>query len=173
MSQVNTGGATDGFDPALFPDMAAQQAAQEVWNQGSKEAASDNPVGTFIVNIDEAELGRSMSSNRLQIHYKVTIMSGQFQGKELNKYDGLETAQQSKISQQQLARLGVDVNNLDLGKLPAILLSLKDKKAKITTKVNGQFFNIYFQGLVTDMNAAMVQPGKAPQGANAPSNRPF
>ncbi len=173
MTQEN--GSTPGggeLDPSLFPD-GSQAAAQAIWDQGTKEAKSDSPEGTFQVSIDEATLGRSLSKGRLQIHWKMTILAGEFQGKVLNKYDGLETAQQAKITQQQLARLGIAADKVKLEQLPAVLLSLQGKKASIMGKMNGQFYNIYFQKLILEGAAGTVVAGQAPQGVNAPPKRAF
>ena len=136
------------FDSGLFPDQAEATAAEATWEEGGVEAARNEPVGTLQVSIDEATLGHSINSGRLQITYKMTILTGEYKDVIIRKYDGLDTNQQSSISRQQLERLGVNVKGLKLQQLPAVLLELVGKNAVVMTKKNGQYYNIYFQRLI-------------------------
>ena len=138
----------ESYDSSLFPSKEHQKAATDVWTGAQKQVEKSDPVGTFQATIDVAELVRSQSSDRLQIHYKLNILVGENKGTVLNKYDGLQTEQQAAITQQQLARLGVKTAAITMEKLPAMLLSLVGKNCSITTKKNGDFFNIYFQRLM-------------------------
>lgn len=136
------------FDTGLFPDPSEAAAAESTWDDGAKEADRNNPVGTFQVSIDDANLGRSINSDRLQITYKMTILTGEYKDVVIRKYDGLETAQQASITRQQMERLGINVKGLSLQQLPAVLLELIGKQAVIMAKKNGQYYNIYFQRLM-------------------------
>jgi len=140
--------AEQEYDAGLFPDKESAASANAVWTGGKEHAKKSQPIGSHNVNIDLAELGRSTSSDRLQIHYALTIVSGESKGVTLHKYDGLETEQQASITQQQLQRLGIKTDSVTIDKLPAVLLGLTDKKASITTKKNGEYFNIYFNRLL-------------------------
>ncbi len=138
----------DEVDSTLFPSAEDATEAQSVWDQGVAEAARDNPVGTFQAKINEAILGRSMSSDRLQIHYELEIESGEFAGVKVHKYDGLETSQQAKITQSQLNRLGVETTGMKMEEIPAVLLDLTGKSLIFSAKQNGRYYNIYFQRLM-------------------------
>lgn len=131
-------------DESLFPSQEDFNDAQGIWDEGKEETERGRPVGQFQARIAVAELGRSSSSNRLQIHYELEILAGEYEGVVLHKYDGLATAQQASISQQQLKRLGVDTAGLDIPTLPAQLLELVDENVVITCRQNGEFHNIYF-----------------------------
>jgi len=135
------------YDEDLFPGGEEEaEEAEAAWGEGEK--ASRNPIGTFQVHIDEATLGRSQSSDRLQIHYALTIAVGEYKERTIHKYDGLETPQQAGITRQQLTRLGVDTKGMSIKNLPAALVDLQDKYAVITTKQNGEYFNIYVVRLI-------------------------
>lgn len=141
-------------DESLFGSAEEQTSAEQAWNDGGSLAAQANPVGTFVAVIDEATLGRSQSSNRLQITYKLRIIGGPSNDAKIGKYDGLETPAQAKITRQQLERLGINTKALTLAQLPAVLLDLTGKTVQINAKQNGQFYNIFFQKL--------LQPGENP-----------
>lgn len=159
--------AEESYDSSLFPSATDAKNAESAWNSGQEEAEKGQPVGTFQAIIKEAELGRSSSSDRLQIHYSLEIANGEFKGVELHKYDGLETSQQASITQQQLNRLGVNTKNLSLNQLPAALLDLVDKTVQIRTKKNGEYYNIYFQRLMTEPVASGAGADKGAKGGKA------
>ena len=132
------------FDPSLFADQEDLQAAEALFNQGKEQAGRGNPEGTFQCIIREAKLGRSQSSNTLQISYNLEIAAGPLKGTKLFKYDGLKSEKQIAITLGQLGSLGVDVKTLTLSKVPAILLKLKDTPVQVKAKQNGEFYNIFF-----------------------------
>lgn len=138
--------AQERFDKTLFADANEAAKMDDVWNQGQE--ARNLPIGSFQADIASAVLERAQSSDRLQIHYELVILSGSFKDVKLEKYDGLETPEQTSITQSQLAALGVNVKKLTVATLPATLLKLTHQKAAIKTKQNGPFYNIYFQKLI-------------------------
>ena len=138
----------EGFDDTLFPTHEDYAAAQAAWAGGAEEAAKANPIGTFHAKIEEAILGRSASSDRLQIHYALLIVGGDSDDVTIHKYDGLETVQQIAISQQQLKRLGVPADTIKLPDLPAHLMQLHGQMVVLSTRQNQQYYNIYFQRLL-------------------------
>ncbi len=148
-------GGGGGLDTSLFPDEASLNEANEAWSGAGAEAEKTRPIGTFQAEIVEATLGRATSSGRLQIAWKLRIKGGERDGIELRKYDGLGSAAQANVTQSQLQRLGIDTKKISLTTLPAVLLDLQTKTVKIQTKMNGNFYNIYFQGIVAT-NAAGV-----------------
>jgi len=141
------------FDKSLFGAASEAAKAEDVWQQGIE--GLNQPVGTFQVDIVTAVLERSQSSDRLQIHYELVVLAGANKDLKFDKYDGLETPDQTRISQAQLSALGVNVKKTSINALPAILLDLTHKKATIKTKQNGAFFNIYFQKLITGMPSSV------------------
>jgi len=137
------------IDQSLFPSQAEASEAENLWKQGQDEAAKGQPEGQFNVIVKKADLGRSNSSGRLQIHYELQVASGEAAGTTLHKYDGMGTAKQAAITQQQLARIGVDVKATTMATLPAVLATLVGKTLAVTGKKNGDFYNIYFNKAVT------------------------
>lgn len=146
--------AKQSFDSSLFPDKESLEEAVGAFSEGQEKAEKGNPIGTFNATIISADLGRSQSSDRLQIHYELELLTGEPKGETLHKYDGLATPDQVSITLQQLKRLGVKTAGIDLEQLPAILLDLKGKTISITTKQNGEYYNIYFQRMLGDKPSA-------------------
>jgi hypothetical protein len=140
--------AKAGFDSELFADVAAQQSAASNWDAGKKIQPKNQPQGTFQAEITAAELGRSASSDRLQIHYEMVILLGPSKDTIIHKYDGLETPEQVNMTQRQLTRLGADISKMNLEELPAVLLELEHQKVVIRCKQNKEFYNIFFQKVV-------------------------
>lgn len=149
------------IDESLFPDKEALDAAQKDWEGGKEESEKANPVGVFQARIASAELGRSTSSNRLQIHYELEIAVGDMKGAIVHKYDGLEGAKSTSITQQQLGRLGISVDKLNLRTLPAQLLALVDEMVMISCKQNNEFYNVYFQRRITGGVGSEAEKGQA------------
>lgn len=152
---------SDGLDKSLFPSQDDFANAQNAWNAGGELSSLEEPVGTHQGCIRKATLGRSQSSSRLQISYEIEVMLGESKGVKLRKYDGLETPMQVKITQSQLARLGIKVDSIE--KLPAALLTLIDKPIVFSAKKNGQYYNINFQRLI-------VADGENPTGFSTVAN---
>lgn len=158
------------IDPSLFPDASAMKDADDIWKGGEEEAAKRNPVGSFLWEIEDAELTRSTSSDKLQIHYHLKVLSPPENiGVEVDKYDGLGSPKQASITQQQLKRIGVDTSKVTMKTLPAILLELKGKKVLGTAKQNGDFYNMYFSKLAPDGTNALAA---AASGNGAKGGRP-
>lgn len=150
----------DGVDDSLFPNPEDLNEANEIWAGGVEENEKSKPVGPFQAIIRGATLERSSSGERLQVHYEIEItQAGNFAGTTWHKYDGLGSAQQASITQNQLRRLGVDTKKVDLKRLPAVLLELKDKKVVINCRVKDQYHNIFFTKLVTGTPMSGPRPG--------------
>lgn len=158
----------ESFDPMLKEDLAA---AQEAWGAGFTHKRDDQPAGQFQAEITAAVFGRSQSSNRLQIAYELTILGGEHAGKVVKKYDGLETATQASITQSQLKQLGVNVKELTLDKLPALLLTLLSKRITIKCKHNGDFYNVYFLKPIVDTRVAGATAGSPTSAAPATTGK--
>ncbi len=138
----------DEVDNTLFPDPSAAAEADAIWQAGADENEKGKPQGAYNVTVVKAELGKSNSSGRLQIHYELKVETGDSAGITLHKYDGLGTAKQAAITQQQLARVGIDMRGMTMQKLPAVLASLVGSTIGVTGKTNGDFYNIYFNKAV-------------------------
>lgn len=139
-------GPQERFDKALFVDAKEATEMENIWQEGQE--AANMPIGSFQVDIASAVLERSQSSERLQIHYELVILAGNFKDVKLDKYDGLATPVQTRITQSQLKALGVNVKKVTVHTLPAILLSLVHQKAAVKTKQSGPYYNINFQKLI-------------------------
>ncbi len=157
------------YDDSLFPDAKSASEAASMWEDGKNQPQKLNPVGTFQVEIVTAEMGRSQSSERLQIHYELEILVGEHKGKKLHKYDGLGSPEQTDITQKQMKRVGIDSAKLKFEQLPAALLTLKGKRAVVQTKYNQDFYNIYFQKLIT--TAVTPGGGDTAKGSKAAASK--
>lgn len=167
--------AENEIDQALFPDPSKLQDAEKMWGEAEDLAAAAKPVGNFTGVIGLAELGRAASSDRLQIHYHVTIEGGPSDGVELDKYDGLGSPEQTNITQQQLKNVGIDTKSVTIKTLPAHLLGLKDKKVIFTGKKNGQYYNINFLKLAGNdqTGSARTTPTAGKPGAPRGGKKKF
>lgn len=167
----------DPVDESLFPSTQEASEADSVWSAGKEEAKKTNPVGSFQVIINKADLGRSNSSGRLQIHYELEVANGDSAGATIHKYDGLGTAKQASITQQQLTRIGVDLDGISISKLPAVLADLVGKTVAVTAKQNGDFYNIYFNKAVdTDVGGdgdTTARPDKSNTRRKGEDEPPF
>lgn len=132
------------YDEALFPDQSDVDSAVDDWNNGLEETAKGQPEGNFSVEIIDAEVTRSSSKDRLQIHYKLLVLTGDSTGTELHKYDGLE-GKSVRIAQNELSRIGVDPTRLTVHTLPAALLDIKGIKVACRGRINNDFYNVNFQ----------------------------
>lgn len=157
----------ESVDPSL--QMDAQQSAEldAIFQEGQTKAARKNPVGTFQFDIQDATFEQSKNSGRWQIHYELQILTGEYAGEVLNKYDGFGSGDQAQISLSQLKVLGVDTTRLTHAQLPAVLLKVKGKQVVGRAKQNGEFYNINFQKLIT---APLARPAPA---AAAQQTKPF
>jgi hypothetical protein len=157
-------------DNSLLPGGEPNEA-DSVWEAGKSEAKKTNPVGQFQVKIEKAELGRSNSSGRLQIHYELAVVTGDAAGSTLHKYDGLGTAKQASITQQQLTRIGVDLEGVNMSKLPAVLADIVGRVVAVQARQNGDFYNIYFNRAVDTAVGSDGAPAKG-DGARFYATRP-
>ena len=155
---AGSGGNDSNEDVAGDPELA------NIWNQGTEQRTKGEPDGKFQALIEDATLGRSASSGRVQIHYKLKVLTGPSSGQSLNKYDGLGSPKQVSITQQQLKRLGIDVDKVDMKKLPAVLLDLKNKTVDCMGKHSGDFYNVNFNKLI-NADAGDAAPYN-PEGAD-------
>lgn len=158
----------EGLDNDLFPNADDLASAEAIWGEGSEADEKSRPVGSMQAEITEATMGRS-SSDKLQIHYKLLVLTGPGKDETLNKYDGLDTPERARITQNQLRRLGVDTKKINIKMLPSVLMDLQGKKIVINCKQNGDFYNIYFTKLVNDKPTSGPREGG---GKPAPTNRP-
>ena len=155
------------FDSELFEDAAEQKEVEELFNTAVK--APPGPVGTFQVDITDAILERSQSSNRIQIHYELVILVGPHKDTILHKYDGLDKDVSVRIAGQELRRLGINLQSLTFATLPAHLVKLKGQRATITAKQKGDFYNINFvKLLLTVPGVSGSVSGPAPAATAGP-----
>lgn len=141
------------FDDDILPqgDIVSETGTEsevDAWSQGLKE--TENPIGKFTAILSKAELGRSKSSGNLQITWVLTIEDpgGDYDGREIRKYDGLNSPQRAAITQQGLKRLGINPGAVSISTLPDELEKLVGRRVSIETREHGQYYNIYFQRLL-------------------------
>ena len=142
------------------------EGMEGVWEDAKSVRPKNQPIGTFQATITNATLGRSQTSDRLQIHWELTILGGESKDVVLHKYDGLETPEQTAMTQRGLKNLGIEAAKYKLAQLPALLVSLKGKKITVLTRQNGEYYNIYFKRPVKAVTpgAAGSRPAGVPGG---------
>lgn len=166
---TNTNQSEPEVDDALFPNSDDLAAAEEAWKGGIEENERGRPLGNHQVEVKSAELTRAASSNNLQIHYQLEILTpGDFQGEEIPKYDGLTgSPRRVAITQQGLMKLGIDPKRHTLKTLPAALVNVQGMKMLVNCKMNGEFYNIVF---LRQLNESMDKAG-ATMAAGRPASR--
>ena len=134
------------FDTNLFDSAEEAKEMNDLFDKGVN--APQGPVGTFQVEIKDAILGKSQSSGRLQIEWKLEVAAGPNKGTKLPKYDGLNNETSIRITGQGLKKLGIDISKLSLKNLPPKLDALIGKKASVKAAQKGEFYNIHFLKLL-------------------------
>ncbi|MCP4549258.1 MAG: hypothetical protein GY835_22625 [bacterium] len=135
-------------DDDLFPQVDVSAMDTAGWNEGQAYQDPSKPVGTFTTRVKTAGLVRAQSSQKLQFVWELEIMEPEeHEGTVVTKRDGLGSPKQVDITQQQLARVGINAKRLSLEEVGEVLTQAEKESwvIKVQTRQNGEFFNVYFQ----------------------------
>jgi hypothetical protein len=149
----------ESFDSTLFSSAEEAAEAEGIFGAGKALPPRENITGTFQVNIDECSTGPSQSSGKLQNVFQLRVLVGPHEGKVISRYGGLGSDKQVRMELDQLKRLGVDVDKIDtIAKMKAVVLTLKDTKCVINARMNNEFYNIYFQKVINQIQTETTAP---------------
>lgn len=120
--------------------------AKALWDKAKKTKTDfDTAVtdGIYVGRLVKAQLGESQNTQRLQVAFKATILSGEFKGENVSWWSGLKTEENFMYLQRDLARLGKEVPE-DISDLDDTLRQLENEKPKLRFKVqhNGEYVNV-------------------------------
>lgn len=129
------------------------------WNKAKAKAAEsangDYPEfddGRYIARLVDIQIGKSQSSNRDQADFSFKFVEGEYAGKIKHNYQGLETEQNLEFFLKDLARLGYDIEELDIDDLKTVIKEITKEKPYVQivlkTKGGGDYQNVYINRLL-------------------------
>lgn len=124
------------------------KAMQKVWKKGeAKTGGGKVPDDNYNVRIDSMTLEESKASSRLQVHYEMCILDGNYEGKKLHKYQGIEDQEQVDYFMGDLEMLEVEVptNMEDIGESLEAAAGLL---VELSVATRDEFQNIYLNELL-------------------------
>ena len=106
---------------------------EAAWKEASAESVFDNlPDGKYQVGIEEVRLENAKKSGRLQLAWVLTVMNGDYAGRKVFHYRGLDREESVGWMKREIYACGLEVESiLDL---PDMLPELLDRVVEITLK---------------------------------------
>jgi len=106
---------------------------EEAWREAPAENVFDNlPDGKYQVSIEEVRLENAKKSGRLQLAWVLTVMNGDYAGRKVFHYRGLDREESVGWMKREIYACGLEVESiLDL---PDMLPELLDRVVEITLK---------------------------------------
>ena len=120
----------------------------EVWfniEPDDPNSFDDLPDGKYACRIDRVEVKPSKTSGRLQLVWEFVVEEGDYEGRRIWKYSGLENAENLKFLKNELWRIGLQLQLIS--QIEEHLTELLDLivEVQIKTKKKGdqEFRNVY------------------------------
>ena len=121
---------------------------QTDWDDSEpKRGGAGVPDDDYVVRIDSVVLAESKTSQRLQIEWGMTVMEGDYEGRQINKYDGIDEPKDLPYVQGTLESLELDIPS-DITDIGEVLEGASGLYVDITVKTRDEFTNIYFNEIV-------------------------
>jgi hypothetical protein len=154
------------------------RAASDRWNAAktSSVAQTDGfvnlPDGAYLMKLNDASIGLSQTSGRLQITWNYTVMEGEKTGDSHRVYDGLDATDARDplpYVLRTIRRFGVNIDVLKIDELPEVLLQLSALhpliKCRLATSTkNGKTFqNTYVDQVMLADEAEGPASTEAPE----------
>lgn len=132
-------------------DLHEELAALDgVWKDtAAAKSGSNIPDGDYVTKITKMDLGKS-KNGRLQVVTVFTVADGNFSGKELYRFDGLDKEQSISFFKSMCETIGLEYP-ASMVHLPDAVKAFKDSfdnMVNITMKTKGEYQNLYVKGLV-------------------------
>lgn len=132
--------------------------ANKLWKDGAKQKSetlvNDVPDGRYECTLQKMEFCESKGSGRLQCCMTMEIASGEFKGKKVFEYRGLETEDNLAFFAADLARLGYEIPEDFAEEIQGILDDVAKTQPEIIvqfkTSSDGQFQNKRLIGLLNE-----------------------
>ena len=111
---------------------------REAWNTAKAEVKDLSglsiPDGIYDVKVVSADLGYS-KNGRFQAHFEYLITDGDYEGKSIHAYEGLETSTNIAYFLNKISRFGYDINSLTPDDLPEVLENIESDQRELTLTV--------------------------------------
>lgn len=120
---------------------------QKLWKKAEpKKIGAPLPPDDYVARIDNAVIGESRNG-RTQIDWTLTIIGGDYEGKIVHRYTGLETEENLSYLQGDLEVLELQVPD-SIDDLGEVLTEAAGIMVDITVAKNNEYVNIYFNDVV-------------------------
>ena len=130
--------------------MSKLKGLQTSWKKGKpRKAGFPVPDNDYGVEILIAAIEVARSSGRMQINYAMQVLDGDYEGKEIHKYAGLETDDNIDFAMGDLETLELDVPE-DIGDLGPVLEGAVGLQVDVTVRTDGSFANVDFNELLAE-----------------------
>ncbi len=129
----------------------ALKKMQELWKGGEpRKALGPLPDGTYQATITDSKIGATQKKKR-QIDTTLEVISGEFEGRTIHKYDMLETQDNVDWVQGMLEILELDVPD-SIGDLEDTLKDAIGKIVEISVRNSEGFTNVYINDLLEEID---------------------
>lgn len=125
-------------------------ALDGVWKEtAAAKGGTTVPDGDYVTNVTRMEIGKS-KAGRLQVITIFTVVDGNYFGKELFRFDGLNNEQSISFFKAMCETLGLEYPT-DMTDLPAAITTFMDTfggLVNVNMKTKGEYQNLYVKGVV-------------------------
>lgn len=123
-----------------------------IWQQTEARSGGVNiPDDDYIAKLTKMFINKSKSKGRLQVCSLYNVADGNYEGKEIMRFDGLDNEQSIAYFKGYGETIGLEVPT-SMTDLPAALEAFMngfDGLVNITMKTKGEYQNLYVKGLVS------------------------
>ena len=125
------------------------KALQSAWADSEPQRAGASvPDDNYACRIESAVVEEAKSSGRLQIHYDLVVIDNEdFEGRKIQKYDGIDTEENLPYAQGTLEALELEIPD-DIEDIGETLEEAAGLVVDVTVATRDEFTNIYFNELL-------------------------
>ena len=133
-------------------DLTDELAALEgVWKDTAPKSRSNVPDDDYVTKLTKMEIGKS-KQGRVQVVSVWTVADGNYSGKELYRFDGLDKEDSIGFFKAMCETIGLEYPE-SLTQLPNAIKAFMDSftgmvNVSMKTSKDGQYQNLYVKGLV-------------------------
>lgn len=129
------------------------QNLQKDWESSEpKVGGAKVPDNNYTAKITGAFVEEAKSSGRLQIHWILLVADGEYEGREIHKRDGIDTAENLPYVQGSLQVLNLNIPD-SIDDIGDVLENAVGLLVDITVATSDEFTNIYFNELLEDFDS--------------------
>ncbi|KKL89709.1 hypothetical protein LCGC14_1911940, partial [marine sediment metagenome] len=126
------------------------KALKASWKGASpRQSGSPVPDDDYGMEMVSAIISESKSSGRLQVVFTLKVLEGDYEGKEIKKYAGMDTPDNLDYLQGDLQALELEIPD-DIDDLGPVLEEAAGLQVDVTVRTNDSFVNLDFNELLTE-----------------------